>query len=91
MRNISLDKPGAYIKRKGSDLKATTQAGNGVYGLIEYKSNAGTGKVHSVRSTDLDAYTVGTDTWDAIDAAQFTASTKVQSVNYLNKVVRVRI
>ena len=88
-KNIAMDKPGALKKRKGADLLSTTQAGNGVYGLIEYKNNAGTGKVRAIRSTDLDEYTVGTDTWAATDAAQFTASTKIQSTNFLNKVFHI--
>lgn len=89
LRNVTMDKPGALTKRKGSDLLATTQAGDGVYGLIQYISNTKTGKVHAVRSTDLDKYNDSTDLWETIDSGQFTAQTKVQSVNFKNRVYHI--
>lgn len=89
LQNIALDKPGSWRKRGGSDLLSTTQAGNGVYGLIEYVPNSGSRILRAVRSQDLDTYDVGTDAYTQIDASQFTASTKVQSVNFLNRVYHI--
>ena len=84
--NISLDRPGTWIKRKGSSLLSGTQAGNGVYGLVTYKKNDDTNVLRAVRSTDLDKYVTS---WTALDTAQFTASTFVSSTNYLNRVYHI--
>lgn len=89
LKNISLDKPGSWIKRKGSDLLASTQAGAGVYGLIEYVPYASTPKLRAIRTRDLDTYDTGTDLYTEIDNDQFTAATKVQSNNFLNRVYHV--
>ncbi len=84
--NISLDKPSTMAKRKGSALLGTTQAGNGVYGLIAYVKNDGTIVLRAVRSTDLDAYDEVGDAWAAIDSSQFAASEKIQSADFNNRV-----
>lgn len=89
LKNISLGKIGSYVKRSGTDRLATTQAGNGVFGLIEYIPNNGVNAIHAVRSTDLDSYNSGTNAWDQIDSAQFTASTKISSVNFNNRVYHI--
>jgi hypothetical protein len=89
LQNISLDKPGTWSKRKGSDLLATTQAGAGVYGLINYAKNDGTNTLRAVRTRDLDAYNEATDTWTAIDATQFTAATKISSVVFNDNVYHI--
>lgn len=84
--NVSFDKPSTISKRKGSSLTGTTQAGNGVYGLIPYVKNDGTIVLRAVRSTDLDAYSEVGDAWAAIDSGQFAADEKIQSVNFNNRV-----
>lgn len=89
LKNISLAQPGAWSKRKGTDLLSSTQAGNGVYGLASYYKEDGTYTIRAVRSTDLDVYSEGGDSWAAIDSAQFTASTKIQSANFLNRVYHI--
>lgn len=87
--NISLDKPGTWSKRKGSDLLGSTQAGNGVYGLINYTKNDSSNVIRAIRSTDLDVYSESGDSWSAIDSSQFTASTKISSAVFNNRVYHV--
>lgn len=79
LKNISLDRPGIWGKRKGSSLLGTTSAGSGVQGLITYNKNDGTNVLRSVRGGNLDVYTAGT--WSTIDASQFSTG-RVFSVNY---------
>jgi hypothetical protein len=87
LRDVSFANPGTWAKRKGSELQDVTQAGNGVFGLKTYRKNDSTNVLRAVRSTDLDVLTSGT--WTQIDAAHFTADTKVSSVNFLNRVYHV--
>jgi hypothetical protein len=89
LQNISLDKIGSWSKRKGSDLLATTQAGTGVFGLHEYNPYNAPSKVRAIRSTDLDTYDFDTDTYTAIDPTNFTANTKIFSVDFLNKAYHI--
>jgi hypothetical protein len=87
--NNSNDKPGTWAKRKGTDLLAATQAGKGVFGLIDYSSPSGTNSIHAVRTTDIDVYDHAADTYSQAEAATFTAEEKVSSEQYKNRVYHV--
>lgn len=82
--NISLARPGTWMKRKGSSLLGTHRSGKGVFGLIDYARNNGTNNVQAVRSIDLYQYNSGV--FAAIDANHFPYEEKVESVVYKNRV-----
>lgn len=82
--NISVDKPGSWSTRKGLDLLATTQVGVGVQGLVNYHKLDGTDVTRAIRSTDLDTY--ASDAYTQIDGGQFTAASKISSINFNNLV-----
>ena len=85
--NISLDKPGTWRKRNGSDLLSTTVAGDGTFGLIDYATTTGTFIPHTYRGTTLYTYSSSGDSYSSIDAADVTGtSKKIQSVNYLGRI-----
>jgi hypothetical protein len=83
--NISLVKPGTWMKRKGTDLLGTTLAGSGTRGALDYLKPDTTHEIHAVRTTNLDKYVSATDTYSTIDAADFASTGQVQSVNYLGR------
>lgn len=85
--NISLDKPGTWRKRKGSDLLATTASGSGVFGMVDYAKTDATTELHTYRGTTLYKYTPGTDSYSTLDATDASGSSKkIQAVNYLGRV-----
>jgi len=84
--NISLDRPGTWRKRKGSDLLGSTLAGTGVDGLISYHPSTNTITLRKVAGGKLYTYNSGTDTWTESIASGFTSGTQQQAVNFLNRV-----
>lgn len=88
--NISMTKPGTWVSRPGNALLGTEQSGVGVQGLHAYKKLDGTYKLHAVRSQDLDEYDDGSDSWGTgIDNNDFNSGTKVQSMNFLNRLYHI--
>lgn len=88
LRNVSLDKPGTWSKRKGSRICATSEGGE-ITGGITYFKNDGTTVLRAVRSTNLCTYDPTANTWTTIQTGTFTAGSKVQMVNYLNRVYSI--
>ncbi len=89
LKNVTLTRTGNWNKRKGTDLKGATQTGVGVFGLISYNPTGGTYTLHSIRDQDADTYSSTTDVWTEIDANQFTASTRVESTNFLDRIYSI--
>lgn len=87
LKDISLDKPGVWAKRKGFNLLASAQAGSGVQGLIEYTPADGNAITHAIRSQALESYSP--DSYVTIAAGQFASASEVASVNFLGRVYHV--
>ena len=85
LKNISLDQVGNWCSRRGTDKLGSTTAGSErVWGLHTYDSTAGVHSFLRVANRDLELFN-GTDTWSIVDTDEFTASRKVNFVNFLNR------
>lgn len=86
MKNVILDQAGNWASRLGTDKVGTTAANAGaVYGLGVYNSTAGTHTLFKVASRDLWKYTEGTGTWATTDTDEWPATTKVNMINFLDR------
>jgi hypothetical protein len=85
LKNIILDKVGNWASRKGTDLLGSVTTGSDqVYGLGTYDESDGTHTFFRVCNRDLEKFN-GTDTWSSVDADEWPASTKVNMINFLDR------
>lgn len=87
--NISLSKPGSLLKRRGSELLATAEAGAGIQGGISYRKVDGTQDLRIIRDGDIEVYDASTNTYSITAAGAFTPGSKVVSVNYKERVYHI--
>lgn len=86
LKNIILDRVGNWSNRKGTDLLGNVTAGSDrVWGLGSYDKSDGTHTFYRICNRDLEEFN-GTDTWTAIDTDEWTASKKVNMVNFLDRI-----
>jgi len=86
LKNVVLDKLGNWSSRKGtSKLGGTTAGADRVWGLGTYDKADGTHTFFRVVNRDLEKLTENTSTWAAVDTDEWTASKKVNTVNFLNR------
>jgi len=86
LKNIVLDRVGNWSNRKGTDLLGNVTAGaDRVWGLGTYDKSDGTHTFYRICSRDLEEFD-GTNTWTAIDTDEWTASKKVNMVNFLDRI-----
>ena len=86
LRNVSLDQYGNWATRKGADLLKSKMGTNPGYGLWEYKINDGTQKLMAVTDEDLFVLNETTGWGSAVDTNEWTASKRVDGINFLNRV-----
>jgi len=85
LKNIILDRIGNWSGRKGTDLLGSVTAGSDrVWGLGTYDKSDGTHTFYRVVNRDLEEFN-GTDTWSVEDTDEWTASKKVNMVNFLDR------
>jgi hypothetical protein len=85
LKNIVLDRIGNWSVRKGTDLLGSVTAGaERVWGLGTYDKSDGTHTFFRIANRDLEKLTEGTSTWAVVDEDEWTASKKVNMVNFLN-------
>lgn len=83
--NTSLDKLGCWASRKGTDLLGSVTAGSDrVWGLGTYDKSDGTHTFFRICSRDLEKFD-GSTTWTAVDTDEWPATTKVNMVNFLDR------
>jgi hypothetical protein len=86
LKNIILDRVGNWSGRKGTSLLGNVTAGSDrVWGLGSYDKSDGTHTFYRICSRDLEEFN-GTTTWTAIDTDEWTASKKVNMVNFLDRI-----
>ena len=86
LKNVVLDRIGNWSNRKGTDLLGNVTAGSArVWGLGSYNKSDGTHTFYRICNRDLEEFN-GTDTWTSIDADEWTASKKVNMVNFLDAI-----
>ena len=86
LKNIVLDRIGNWSNRKGTDLLGSVTAGSDrVWGLGTYDKSDGTHTFYRIANRDLEEFN-GTDTWSVIDTDEWTASKKVNTVNFLDRI-----
>ena len=86
LKNVVLDRIGNWSNRKGTDLLGNVTAGSArVWGLGSYNKSDGTHTFYRICNRDLEEFN-GTDTWASIDADEWTASKKVNMVNFLDAI-----
>jgi hypothetical protein len=86
LKNIVLDRIGNWSVRKGTDLLGSVTAGaERVWGLGTYDKSDGTHTFFRVANRDLEEFN-GTTTWTVIDTDEWTASKKVNMVNFLDRI-----
>lgn len=87
MCNISMGSIGSWVKRLGSSLLGTTQAGTGVWGIQNYKQSDGTDILRAIRSTDIDDYDeITTHDWTQIASGAVTATTATSTKQFIDRV-----
>ncbi len=85
LKNIILDRIGNWSSRKGTDLLGSVTVGSDrVWGLGTYDKSDGTHTFYRVVNRDLEEFN-GTDTWSVEDTDEWTASKKVNMVNFLDR------
>lgn len=85
LKNISLDRVGNWASRKGTELLGSVTAGSDrVWGLGAYDKSDGTHTFFRVCNRDLEKFN-GTDTWSVVDSDEWTASKKVNTINFLDR------
>lgn len=86
LKNIVLDRIGNWSNRKGTELLGNVTSGDArVWGLGTYDKSDGTHTFYRICNRDLEEFN-GTDTWAAIDTDEWTASKKVNMVNFLDRI-----
>ena len=86
LKNIVLDRIGNWSVRKGTDLLGSVTAGaERVWGLGTYDKSDGTHTFFRIANRDLEKLTEGTSTWAVVDEDEWTASKKVNTVNFLDR------
>lgn len=86
LKNVVLDKVGNWASRKGTTKLGSTTAGEDrVWGLGAYNKSDGTHTFYRIANRDLEEFN-GTTTWTAIDTDEWTASKKVNMVNFLDRI-----
>lgn len=86
LKNIVLDRIGNWSNRKGTELLGNVTSGDArVWGLGTYDKSDGTHTFYRICNRDLEEFN-GTDTWTAIDTDEWTASKKVNMVNFLDRI-----
>ena len=86
LKNVLLDRIGNWSNRKGTDLLGSVTAGSDrVWGLGTYDKSDGTHTFYRIANRDLEEFN-GTDTWSVIDTDEWTASKKVNMVNFLDRI-----
>lgn len=86
LKNITLDRAGSWITRKGtSALGDRITASDRVWGLFAYNSTADTHTLMMATNTNLYAYNSSTGLWDNKQSSVWTASKRVDGVNFLNR------
>jgi len=84
LKNVSLDKPGKYITRKGSSLIFDKIGSNPGYGLMTYNKTDGTHKMAAV--TDQDLYFLDeVSGWGVVETDKWPADTRVDGVTHLDR------
>jgi hypothetical protein len=86
LKNVILDKVGNWASRKGTTKLGSTTAGSDrIWGLGAYNKSDGTHTFYRIANRDLEEFN-GTDTWSVVDADEWTASKKVNTVNFLDRI-----
>lgn len=86
LKNIVLDRIGNWSGRKGTTkLGSTTSGSDRVWGLGTYDKSDGTHTFYRICNRDLEEFD-GDATWSVIDADEWTASKKVNMVNFLDRI-----
>lgn len=86
MKNATLDRPGFYASRKGSDLLQSKIGTNPGYGLWTYNSTDGsTRKMMAVTDRDLYVLNEATGWGSAVDTDEWTDAKDVDATDFLNR------
>ncbi len=85
LQNVTLDKAGVWATRKGTSLLGNvTAGGDEIWGLFTLDLANGTHTFFRVNNRDLEKFD-GTDTWAATDTDEWTANSKVNGVNFKDR------
>jgi len=89
IKNAILDQRGNMVVRLGSDLFGTSLGANQGYGLFSHSSATKTGvdsaALYAVTDRDLNMYRVGDSSWSSYDDDIFTASKRVDGIDFLGR------
>lgn len=86
LRNMSLDQPGNWNTRLGTRLLGDVPVtSDSIWGLFHLYQVDGTRKLLKVTDRDLYLLDEGLGTWSAVDTNEWPATTKVDGVNFLNR------